>query len=359
MSRKTVRTPTVEFARRGAAAQAEGDVVRVRGVIFRAGVYPNQSYAMTADDMRATAAEFSPVPLDLGHPSAASPMDGKFGHLESVEVSPDGSTMFGTVAIHKWFKDQLGDAKLRVSASFDRATKRLRALSLVTNPQIEDAALAAFCACQAEPDPAEPTTPTKEASPMPTKKELALAKLREMDEAENEGVFDALLGESAPEPEADDIGDGTDDAPTPAEFALHQRIAQLERENELARLANFAQRAEAFADAQVAACRLVPGEKARVVELHTQAAIDDHERPAQFSAAGGKSRVVAFEATIAARTPHSWTKESVASFGRVLDGGADGPESDAAKQSRVNEWLKLTPEGRARLAEKQNGAARA
>ena len=132
--RTTVRTPVVTFARRNAPAQAAGDMVRRKGVIFRAGVFPEKRYAMTPEELRAVVADFKAVPIDLGHPSSASPLDGAFGHLETVELSDDGTTLYGTAAFPKWFDDLLGDARRKVSASWDRATKRLRSLSLVTHP---------------------------------------------------------------------------------------------------------------------------------------------------------------------------------------------------------------------------------
>lgn len=137
-------SPVVTFCSANAPCRTSGDGVRRKGVIFRAGDYPEQEFALTPDELRELARTFrGPIALDHGHPGSEGPLDGTMGHLEAVEASPDGTTLYGTVAFARWLDDRLGDARRLVSAAFHKATKRLHSLSLVTSPIIPDTELLA------------------------------------------------------------------------------------------------------------------------------------------------------------------------------------------------------------------------
>jgi hypothetical protein len=357
-TRTTVRTPTVEFSRKGAPASEAGDVVRRKGVIFRAGAYPSQAYAMTPDELRALAADFSPVPVDLGHPSSSSPLDGQLGQLESVETSDDGTTLFGTVAFPRWLEDRLGDAKRLVSASFNRATKRLRALSLVTRPQIEDAELQAAFACACGHDEAKAETPAKETPPM-TKKEQALARLAEMDD---ESVFDAILDDTPPDDDADEAPEAeTSDfsmEEDPEKAELRARLEVLEDERRHERAANFAA-------SEVAAHRLLPHEQDTAAAVMFQALSDDAiAGDAVDFSVGGKATRGTREAMVRAaygqRRPHQWTEEKVANFGRgrALDNGGGGEETPEQRRARLDRRLANTAFGQS-ILDRRNANSRA
>ncbi len=121
---------------------AERDRVRLRGLIARAGHYPDKSYTITPEDLGRACSEWDgPLPIDLEHTSTI--LDGQLGELEGVELAENGRALVGTVAIPQWLAALVGDRPLRVSATWERATKRLRGLSLVLRPRIEDAALVA------------------------------------------------------------------------------------------------------------------------------------------------------------------------------------------------------------------------
>jgi hypothetical protein len=351
----TVRIAPVEFSRKIGAIppDARGDVVRVKGVIFRSGIYPIQAYEMNPDDMRAAVADFSPVPLDLGHPSAPSPMDGHLGQLESVELSEDGTTMFGVAAIPRFVMEKMGAAKLKVSASFDRATKRLRSLSLVTRPQIEDAELyAAFCACQ---EAASTVTPAK-GTTMPddelTDDERRLLEgFRNTPTDERAGVLAVLEGTYVePKDEDEDEDEGVEEAesaPIPPEVAAFAaKIAELEAKDRR-------RDAEVFVDAAIKDDLVLPAEKADLVAEFAQLALDDERTPAQFSNGKTWSRVARRQAEIRSRKAHGWGQDRIAGsadFGRhTLSNGPAG-ETEESRNARLKADLQATVSGRAALA---------
>ena len=332
--KSTVRTPVVEFAR-GSDETPDGDVVRVKGVIFRAGVYPHQGYTATAEDNRATVANFSPVPLDLGHPSSASPLDGQFGHLESVELSEDGSTIFGTAAIQRWFFDRLGGAKLRVSASFDRATKAIRRLSFVTNPQISDAELQAAFACACGHDEAKAETPTTEDRPMAgenDRKARALALVQEMNDDE--------LAQWLDEDETEEVETDTHEAET-SDFS---EAAALRAEVEELKAERRRERAAAFAKDMKVQNRIAPFEEAATAAVMFSAMSDDADLGDTVNFAVGEKAAVGtreqmVRAAYGQRIPHRKTQEYIGtsdfSEGRTLGNGGDRPETDAEYAARV------------------------
>lgn len=127
----------------------DSDVVLRRGLIFRAGVYQDKDFSLTTKELRRIAKDFSdPIAIDSEH--ERSIFDGKLGKLVSVEASKDGSELHGLVAVPKWLDPILMQAGGKVSAAFDRITKKLVGLALTINPRVSDAALmAAFSVDQA------------------------------------------------------------------------------------------------------------------------------------------------------------------------------------------------------------------
>jgi hypothetical protein len=115
------------------------DTIPLKGKIFEAGSYPDKQFDLTEEEMAQAVAEFQPVPLDIEH--ITTPFDGKLGELAS--VSQEGSTLFGEVRVPRWLKDVLGDEPIKVSTTWDAATKTIKKLALTHNPRINDAALVA------------------------------------------------------------------------------------------------------------------------------------------------------------------------------------------------------------------------
>lgn len=135
---------SADFALTDPVSFDDGMVVR-RGKIFEVGEYPDKNYSMTAAELAAAAAAFTPCGLDLEHQSTV--LDGNLGELRSVEVSPDGSTLYGNVALPPWLDGLLEGTGRKVSATWNRTTKMLEGLALVNHPRIADAALlSAFAA---------------------------------------------------------------------------------------------------------------------------------------------------------------------------------------------------------------------
>jgi hypothetical protein len=297
---------------------------------------------MTPDELKALARDFKgPISIDHGHPVVDGPLE--FGRLESVEVSPDGTTLYGNTVHPSWVNTALADAKWLVSASFDRSTKAIRRLSLVTRPQISDAELqAAFaCACGGHDTPT--TTPTpKEVRRMSTQREKDIAALQAMTDDD----YDALVpdeDEEEEDMEEEDLEQIADDevpadisnfAEDPEKAALLARLEALEDERRVERAANFAA-------AEVAASRIMPHERDIAEDVMYRALVDDATigTTANFSV-GGKSvkgtREAMQRAAYGQRRPHNLT--SPATFGRggtrTLDGD-DGPETDQQYARRV------------------------
>jgi hypothetical protein len=139
--------------------------------------------------------------------------------------------------------------------------------------------------------------------------------------------------------------------PDPEVAALRAKLAELESEREAERAAALADKAGAFADAQISAGVALPAERDALVALFTQAATDDR-------LAGGETvRVSALTALFAARTPHALTTEIVETplpeGSRIVENrvetpraGADKPMTDAERDA----MLAQTATGRAVLA---------
>jgi hypothetical protein len=126
-------------------AGPDGYVLRKAPIIFRAGNYPDKSFSMSPEEMMAATASFSPVDIDLEH--KPSVLDRKLGKIVNVHLSDDGWTMGGEALIPTWLDSVLGRDERKLSATFDRVTKKLIGCSLVRNPRVSDATLmAAFAA---------------------------------------------------------------------------------------------------------------------------------------------------------------------------------------------------------------------
>jgi hypothetical protein len=139
-----VRTPAVPFAEDATPLPLGTDSVVRRGLIFRAGDYPDKKYSMTAAELADAARDFNSVPIDLSHTSTV--LDGHLGSLFEVEAK--GDELHGSVRLPRWLDSLLDSKSRKVSCYWDRDTKRLQKLSIVPNPRIEDAVLMAAFADQ-------------------------------------------------------------------------------------------------------------------------------------------------------------------------------------------------------------------
>lgn len=123
--------------------------------------------------------------------------------------------------------------------------------------------------------------------------EVALAIEQEAPEAEGEEVIEA-----APEAAASAV---------PAtEPTAETRLAELEAQIAEDKKAKITTDANAFADSEIVAGRMLPAEKTLFTSLYVHAASDDSASPLETG-----SRVESFKALQAARKPHGLTKEAV------------------------------------------------
>jgi hypothetical protein len=122
---------------------SDGEYVLRTGKIFEAGQYKDKDFEISPEELCEAIAQFKPVELDVEH--MPSIFDGKLGTLQAVALAEDGKSLIGTVKFPKWLDKVLSTVEKKVSATWDRTTKRLTKLALVRNPRVKDAAIyAAF-----------------------------------------------------------------------------------------------------------------------------------------------------------------------------------------------------------------------
>lgn len=325
-----------ELAATSAPLFDDGEMTYRTGMLFRAGDYPDKSYAMTSEEILSAAEAFcDPLPLDLEH--VPTPLDGKLGELVSVEAR--GDELHGIVALPKWLDSALDERK--VSATWDRETKTLAGLALVRNPRVTDAALmAAFAVDEAVRDgdsgvdalkawfaSTRHDTPegqqimqelhntsarggavcksSNTAKMASSHESSTIQKVHDMTTehgatcsskkpgqtswpymfSRKEGssmttawdwLKSKLEGEPAPEGAGTTSGAATMSATESAEFkALKDEQAALKAENQRIRLERIHDQAVAFADDQIRAKKAFPAERAAIVADFVQRASDD------------------------------------------------------------------------------------
>lgn len=364
MSSDNTLTAEFDLATGEHPAIIASDIVTRKGKIFEAGDYPDKQFAITPEELAAAAADFKPVPLDLEHRSTV--LDGRLGELSGVELSEDGRTLYGSVALPRWLDSLLDEGKRKVSCTWDRATKRLQGLALVNQPRITDAVLmAAFTAdfegrrnssadmaaiqtihdhCAqlgAECASSEYSVNQNQAGTQPQLKEF------------KKTMSDINTEKDTSQP---------DNTALTAEFAtMRAELEKLKSANEALKAENRRTAAAAFADAEIKAGRAYPAEKAAMVAAFEQAAKDDDAAPATITFAEGQSgsRVDALKALYAARPASSLMNggqrielsadQVHAAFGSTTR-QSNGGGQEVSKE-RVEELKGMTPLG---IAAKNN-----
>lgn len=151
-------------------------------------------------------------------------------------------------------------------------------------------------------------------------------------------------------------------ADSPEARAMQKQIDDLKAAN---RLKDITSDAATFADAEITAARALPSERADLIAVFTQAALDDHDHTTvvTFSDNSGKpttgNRVAALKALHGRRPSHGLLKEYIGQdnlpdSARVLfaDRSEKKDEFDAARHDRL---LAMTSNGQAAIA-RRNGA---
>jgi hypothetical protein len=169
-ARKGFPLPPAERVTFSASVVKSGDDfpaghVRYAGKIFEVGDYPDKKFSMTEDELASAASDFSsPVHADLEHTPTI--LDKQLGRLNRVWTSKDRRELYGEMTVPRWLDNMAAKSGRKLSAAFDRKTKRIVGISWVLNPRVSDAALrAAFSAAKFEgttmPDDltADPTAP--------------------------------------------------------------------------------------------------------------------------------------------------------------------------------------------------------
>lgn len=116
-------------------------IVRRWTKLFTTGDYPDKEFSLTPEEMAKAVDVFAPVPIDLQHTNTV--LDGKLGLLESVEPSDDGTELFGMVAIPTWLDGLIDGSQRAVSTTWDKTTKTLKGLAIVTEARVDDAVMMA------------------------------------------------------------------------------------------------------------------------------------------------------------------------------------------------------------------------
>jgi hypothetical protein len=139
-------------------------------------------------------------------------------------------------------------------------------------------------------------------------------------------------------------------------LALRAKVAELE---ELARgsiAKGIRREAEQFADAEIAAKRLLPAEREAFVGTYVDVALMDVERPVKLSTGAESPRLDLIREMQSARMPHDLTTEKVGTESvipkgaHVLSNGVEPPDEAAAKAARLANLMAQTPLGRSAIA---------
>lgn len=357
--RAAMSTTQIPFSLDAEPINSDGLVYRV-GKVFEAGDYTDKQFSITPDELEQAIAGFAGCNLGLEH--VPTVLDGKIGRLE--KVSRDGAELFGVVGIPAWLDALLGDGERKVSAEFDRETKRFCGLHLVRSPRVTDAALmAAFNADGGG----------------------GKGRMRK--------AFDDLMtwarehlgtgggADPATSPPATGTSnlvftvDNQSPSGVPAEFA--GELAAMKRELEAeknARIAEWAagveREAARFADDQIRSARALPVEREAIQFAYRQAALDDRRYPlaepvtfgtdAEGKALSG-SRLDGVRHQYNSRQPHDMLRELVRGEwpgdAALLSSFREETDAERATMSeeRRKELLAHTATGRAQLAAEANG----
>lgn len=108
--------------------------------IFETGDYPDKDFNLTETQADEAILDFRPVGLDSQH--GESPFDGKLGTL--LDVKRVGNEIFGTLAIPEPIDSILDNpARRKLSATWDKKSKKIVGLAMVKHPRVADAAFTA------------------------------------------------------------------------------------------------------------------------------------------------------------------------------------------------------------------------
>lgn len=263
------------------------------GKIFAVGEYPDKDFALTLEEAIAAQAAFAaPVSLTIEH--IDSPLNGKLGSLTSFTVSETGD-LIGTATVPDWVSGVLG-TEFAISTEWNRDTKQLVGASIVLDPRVADAKLAAMSASFAQAS--RVGDPTRKEETDMDKKIVIMKKLWEkVDQATfTEDEKAAVEAELA----------GAD----PVQFARSEREIGAEA-------AALGLKADSFVDAALAENRITPAGKDALRRLFCASVRADAAGNACFSTDGALvvgDQTTALKEFVASLPQHKFTSDSKAEF---------------------------------------------
>lgn len=338
-------------------SQVNDDMIEVSGKIFEIGNFPDKDFSLSLEEAQQAIKSFAVAPLDYEH--VPGPLDGKLGELTGVWLGDDNKSIFGKAQMPTWLHKALDSASIKVSATWDRATKQIKALAIVNNPRISDAALvAAFAGSRHSSKDQKDLQDMHDLSvslgamcgnakmnnensnqTMSIKEKIYRAVFKVKD---TESVQDQKKHEDEKMPDNDQQNTQNVD------FAA--KIAELEKQVKDQKIKAWKAEAESFADKMISSFHAMPHERDLIVAQFLQAATDDDSTPATITFNIGTeqksgSRVDAFKAAHEARTAHKELSQE-STFTML---GSDG-KSSAEDEAELNELRKMTPLGKATIS---------
>lgn len=365
---------TASFALDTGGRRVEGEyAVYPNALLWVAGDYADKGYSMTPEENWAAVESFTPVGGNIEHTDFLS---GKACQVRSVHLDDaDAARLRGEVAVPLWLDEQLAGHERRLSCEWDRSTKTLTGLALTTNPRIPEAALmAAFAGKRhsasdqakvqtihdaatalgaACPD-ADPTDTPGDGVTLPGRPPGVMYSTPAMSGGRKRMNLKEWLTGKAREDgvELDDSVSFGATPPDPRIADLEARIATRDAQFAAERTTARAEKAAAFADAQVAALTVLPAGRDALAALYAAALAQ--EGPVTFANGEQHSLVETITTVFAALPAHALTAERVLADGQQVLMARTTPNPDAAPTAdRKAALLAMTALGR---SAQQNGA---
>jgi hypothetical protein len=137
----------VALADASSTVEADG-MVRRTALITTVGTFPDHDWAITPDELKASADAFADGPgrgyVEIEHIKShgtASILDGHTGYVDGVWTSEDGAELWGDLVLPPWL-NAIADANGgKVSAVFDKEAKGFVGVGLVLEPAVPEAAM--------------------------------------------------------------------------------------------------------------------------------------------------------------------------------------------------------------------------
>lgn len=128
-------------------SDGEQEYVVRKGLLFRAGDYPDKGFSLKPDELRAAAGRFSGAPIKDTH-RGGSIFDGKLGTLAEVWANEDGTELHGAAYLPQWLDTLFADETIPMSTEWEHRAKNLAGLAAEPVPRVDNAGLMACFAAE-------------------------------------------------------------------------------------------------------------------------------------------------------------------------------------------------------------------